>query len=444
MRCCTLSARIGGPLLLVFLTATPAGLGEAQAAPPSLARADLEKQARRCRQILKTSIIDFYLPACVDRAGGGYFEVLKGDRFAASGEKFVTLQARQLWFFSTLAATGIEKEAALGAARVGFDFLERKFRDRTHGGYFAKVSDAGRPTDRRKHVYLNAFALYGLTAYHRATGDATALAAAKDLFHTLESKAHDPVRGGYTEFFTEDWRPITNPRESSYIGPPGTRTYNTHLHVLEALTELYRVWPDPLVRRRLDELLVINTLTVRLPQHGCNVDGFTPDWQPLDTPRNLRASYGHDVEASWLCLDAARALGHPPTLLRGWAEGLVGYSLRHGYDRARGGFFYTGPVGRDADDTRKEWWVQAEALVSMLEMYKLTGRPDYYDAFARTLDFVEKYQVAPGGGWWATRKADGSPEGTQRTSMWQGAYHSGRSMLFCAKLLNELAAAVPK
>jgi mannobiose 2-epimerase len=187
---------------------------------------------------------------------------------------------------------------------------------------------------------------------------------------------------------------------------------------------------------------VINTLTIRLPEYGCNVDGFTPDWKPIRTPRNLRASYGHDVEAAWLWLDAARALGQPPALLRGWAEGLVGYSTRHGYDRARGGFFYSGPLGKDADDTKKEWWVQAEALVALLEMYRLTGRRDYYDRFAQTLAFVEKYQVAKEGGWWATRQADGSPAGTTRTSMWQGAYHNGRSMLWCARLLDELAAEV--
>ena len=230
-------------------------------------------------------------------------------------------------------------------------------------------------------------------------------------------------------------------REAWYVGPPGTRTFNTHLHVLEAFTELYRVWPDPLVRHRLEELLVINTLAVRLPEYGCNVDGFTLDWKPLQTPRPQRASYGHDVEAVWLCLDAGRALGQPLGLLRGWAESLVGYSLRHGYDRLRGGFFSSGPLGKDADHTKKVWWVQAEALVAMLELYQLTGRADYYEAFARTLEFVAQHHVAREGGWWAMRQADGSPIGPQRTSMWQGAYHSGRSMLWCAKLLDGLAAA---
>src|SRR5262249_31436817 len=229
MRCCSLPVHVGFALLLVMLKAD-ALAAQATEGP---AQAELQRQARRCREILKTSIIDFYLPACVDRVNGGYLESLQGNKFAPTGERFLTLQARQLWFFSTLAAAGLEKEAALAAARSGFDFLEGKFRDRAHGGYHAKVSDAGKPTDRRKHVYLNAFALYGLTAYHRASGDPAALAAAKDLFGTLEAKCHDAKSGGYVEFFHEDWRPITDPQEPSYIGPPGTRTFNTHLHILE-------------------------------------------------------------------------------------------------------------------------------------------------------------------------------------------------------------------
>lgn len=404
-------------------------------------RPTFQLQARRCREILKTSLVDFYLPACLDRVNGGYLEELRNNRFEPRGERFLTLQARQLWFFSTLALNDVENPAALTAARSGFDFLLSKFFDQAHGGYFARVSDTGQPTDRRKHLYLNAFALYGLCAFHRASGDPVALSAAKDLFGALEANCHDSDHGGYDEFFTEDWRPVTDPREAWYVGPPGTRTFNTHLHVLEAFAELYRVWPDPLLRRRLDELLVINTLTVRLAEYGCNVDSFTPDWKPLQSPRPQRASYGHDVEAAWLCLDAGRAMGKPLALLRGWAESLVGYSLRHGYDRAHGGFFSTGPLGMNADDTKKVWWVQAEALVAMLELYQLTGRAEYYDVFAQTLNFVAQHQVARDGGWWEMRQADGSPAGPQRTSMWQGAYHSGRSMLCCARLLEDLAAA---
>lgn len=397
------------------------------------------RQAERCRQILKTSLIDFYLPACVDREHGGYLESLRGGKFVPTGEKFLTMQGRQLWFFSTLAREGIEPQAARAAARSGAEFLEKHFRDRRHGGYFSKVTDAGQPRDPRKHVYLNAFAMYGLTAYHRATRDPAALAAAQDLFRVLEEKAHDRQNGGYLEFFHEDWRPITDPKEPGYVGAIGTKTYNTHLHVLEAFAELYRAWPDPLLKQRLHELVVLNANTVRHPDFNCNIDGWRPDWRMVEDPRNLRASYGHDVECAWLTLDAARALGLSPRALRGWAEALCAYSLKYGYDRRHGGFFYTGPLGQPADDTRKEWWVEAEALVSMLEMAQLTGKREYYDAFEQTLDFVARHQVAREGSWWATCTADGTPKGDQRSSPWHGAYHNGRAMLECAKRLEAMA-----
>src|SRR5689334_10745797 len=123
------------------------------------ARDELTRQAQRCRQLLKTSLVDFYLPACVDRANGGYLESLRGGRFAPAGEKFVVLQARQLWFFSTLAREGIERDAALAAAKTGYEFLEAHFRDRRHGGYYSKVTNTGAPRDPRRHAYLNSFAL---------------------------------------------------------------------------------------------------------------------------------------------------------------------------------------------------------------------------------------------------------------------------------------------
>jgi mannobiose 2-epimerase len=426
---------------LLLATPRPAAV---RAADPPPSRAELLQQAERCRQLLKTNLVDFYLPACVDTLHGGYLESLRSGKFVPTGEKFLTMQGRQLWFFSTLARAGAEDKAALAAAKAGFSFLEGQMRDRRHGGFFAKVSDAGQPTDRRKHVYLNAFALYGLVAYHGASGDVQAMTAAQDLFRVLDDKAYDRKHGGYVEFFSEDWRPITDPKEPGYVGTSGTKTYNTHLHMLEALTALYRAWPEPLIRKRLAELVAINANTVRHPDYNCNIDGWRLDWRMVDTPANLRASYGHDIECAWLTLDAARALEWSPRLMRGWAEALCGYSLKFGFDRTHGGFYYSGPLGGPADDTKKEWWVQAEALISMLEMYRLTGKPEYYDAFRQTFSFVEKHQIAPEGSWWATRTADGSPKSDQRSSPWQGAYHNGRALLLCAGLLEELANKTPK
>lgn len=401
--------------------------------------AELRRQAERCRVMLRRSVFDFYVPGALDPVNGGFLENWRDGRFVARGEKFLTLQARQLWFFSTCATAGIERGRSLEAAVSVFIFLDRYFRDHQRGGYYSTTDEVGNPKDTRKHAYHQAFQLYGLVAYYEATKDRSVLRRAQELFDVMERRMADARHGGYHEFFHADWRPVTDRRESGYVGAIGTKTYNTHLHLMEAVAALHRVAPDARVRARLEELVRINTVTVRHPVHPCHLDGWQPDWQPVRDPGNLRASYGHDVECVWLTLDAGRSLGWPASLLRGWAQGLADASLRHGWDDEHGGFFYAGPPGEMADDTRKEWWVQAEALVGMLELYQLTGDARYYTAFVRTLDFIEKHHLAPGGGWWATREADGSASANDsRSSMWQGAYHNGRALLFSARILSNL------
>lgn len=401
--------------------------------------AEARRQAARCRELLRRTVFDFYYPGSLDRVNGGYLEDWKGGRFVVRGEKFLTLQARQLWFFSTMAARQIEREKSLEAAMAGYLWLERSFRDANRGGYYSVVTDGGRPVDMRKHAYLNSFALYGLVAYYEATKDRPVLERAKELFEVLDRRARDGVQGGYNEFFEADWSPVKVAGRGTYVGALGTKTYNTHLHLLESFTALYRVWPEGRLRERLAELVAINTRTVSHPSAPHNVDGWWPDWRVVDEPRNMRASYGHDVECLWLGMEAVRALGWPEALYRGWARSLGDYCLEYGYDGDHGGFFYMGDSREMADDTKKEWWVQAEAMVGMLELFRLTGEAKYYRAFEGTLDFVERHQVAPGGGWWATLRSDGTASGSDtRSSMWQGAYHNGRALLLSAILLESL------
>lgn len=395
-------------------------------------------QAERCRALLEKSVIKFYMPACVDKEFGGYHQELAEDGSFRGDEKFLTLQTRQLWFFSTLAVSNIHRQEALNAAKSGYDFIQKHFRDAKLGGYYSKVSRQGDVIDSRKHAYLNSFAIYAFVEYYRATKQPEVLEQAMGLFQSLESHAHDAKHLGYEEFFTSDWNVIADPKESGYVGAIGVKTYNTHLHLMEAFTSLYLETKNTLVGERLAELIEINTKTVKHPNFACNIDAWHPNWSIVETPQNLRASYGHDVECAWLVLDAAKAMGRDPHSLQDWAVSICEYSIKNGYDHKHGGFFYSGPLGKPSDDRKKEWWPQAEALVSMLTLYELTGDEKYKRLFDETFEFVEKHQVAPEGSWWATLKEDGSlGQNRTRTSMWQGAYHNGRSLLLCEQLLNK-------
>ncbi len=400
----------------------------------------LPDQARACRELLTEGLVRFYLPNGVDREHGGYFESLKGDRFDACGLKHLIFQTRHLWFFSTLASRGIEAESALWAAESGFRFLMEHLRDRDRGGFHMSATRQGAPEDRRKHVYGHAFALYGLVAFHRATGSTEALRAARDLFVLLERRSHDAVHGGFVEWFEPDWTPSKESGPPRIIGTPGHKTFNTHLHVLEAFAELYRVWPDERLHARLLELISILTSTIRVPPFPSNVDAFHLDWTVVNERKNLRVSYGHDLEVVWLVLDTLPDLGIPRGRYREWAESLCQSCISLGYDHARGGVFQWGYLGEPANDRKKRWWVQAESMLAFLRMYAFTGRDEYYDAFATTFRFVQQQQVAPRGGWWQVLEEDGGRKTeTQRTGPWQAAYHSGRALMLCAETLESLS-----
>jgi mannobiose 2-epimerase len=401
---------------------------------------EFTSQAARCRKNLGENIVDFFLPACLDTVNGGYMEIEKDGKFLPAGEKFVLLQARHVWSFSLVAQQGVASAEALDAARAGVEFIETHMRDRTLGGYFSTVTDAGDPLDRRKHICLNAFVLYAYARHFLASGDTSALTAAQELFYLIEDRARDDRGGGYVEFFTEDWKPITDRKEHNNFSTTGTKTLITHMHIMETYAELYRAWPDPVLRERIEQLIHTVFSKFRHPFYSRTVNAWTPAWKIVLRRQNLRANYGHDLESIWYIIDACETIGLPIDDMMPRFIEICDHDIKHGYDSKYGGFYSQGPVAVFRALTDKVWWVQTEALNAMLTLYRLTGDDRYYKTYRDVFDFIENHHFAPDGGWWATLHPDGTPKTGLRASRWQGCYHTARSMVMCAHILDELAA----
>ena len=203
---------------------------------------------------------------------------------------------------------------------------------------------------------------------------------------------------------------------------------NAHIHLLEALTVLFLLWPDPVLRIRLDELFRLATERI-VSGFGYLRQFFQPDWRPV----RVMNSYGHDLEAAYLLTETARALGMPEDA-RTWelARRLVNHSLRCGWDRANGGFYDSGipllwPVRR-----RKVWWAQAEALNALHLMDSHFGSADrcYREAYQRQWGFIERYQLdRRHKGWHSEVAADGTIRPGQRKShAWKDPYHQARAL----------------
>lgn len=385
---------------------------------------------------LLNNIVAFWYPDTLDRKNGGYIlhHNMEGRLKPGPPTKMIVTQARMVWLYSRLVLAGHGRRKYLEAAAVGYRFLRDKMWDQTNGGFYWEVDVTGNKVlQPMKHLYGQSFGLFALSEYYLASRDKKALNLATHLFDLLEAKAHDNLHGGYHEWFNADWTP--GPDEITYMGDPPYKLMNTHLHLLEAMTAFYRASKLPLARKRLLELIRIeSSAVVRKSLGGCT-DKYKADWTPVLTGNYARVSYGHDLENIWLLIDACKTAGISTYPFLDLYRSQFDYALKYGYDKKQGGFFYYGPFNQPAENHEKSWWVQAEALVSSLYMYRLIGDEKYLDVFEKTYDWVDQHQVDwKHGEWFDTIMPDGTPRG-DKAQIWKAGYHNGRSMLQCLAIL---------
>lgn len=386
-------------------------------------------------RLLHENCLAFWYPSCIDHDLGGYL-LARDERGRDGGrgwERALVTQSRMLWFFSRLVAGGHGGPEHLEAAAHGFRFLRDRMLDQEHGGFLWSVdARSGRPVRDGKHLYGQAFALFALSRYAATSGDVEATAMARTLAHLVREKAHDAVHGGYGELFARDWTPWSG-RERNYLSdvPAGTKRYNTHLHWFEALVEYVDLLGDGGARPWLVELADILTDKVIRHRYAAGTDAHFPDWTPMPDV----ASYGHDVEAVWLLRDADRRTGVVGAERLDRHLALFATAMRWGWDETEGGFYWSGPLGAPARLRGKVWWVQAEALVAALWLYRETGREEYGACYLRLLDWIVNVQVDWANGEWHREIATNGRIIGDKADGWKAAYHNGRALMICIELI---------
>jgi mannobiose 2-epimerase len=386
----------------------------------------LETLQRELANELIQRILPYWATHVVDERRGGFVGYISADNLRHfDAAKGAVLNARILWTFSA-AYRVLRSRAYLTTLQRAVDYFADHFVDPVHGGVFWLVDAAGAPLDDRKFSYAQAFAIYGWSEHYRATGQERSLRQAVDIFRLLERHAFDSQHGGYGEAFSRAWVPLDDVRLSAEDANE-PKSMNTHLHVLEAYTNLARAWPDALLRARLRALIDIfldhvvdsNTHHVRL--------FFGDDW----TPRSETVSYGHDIEVSWLLLEAVDAL-HDDALRARVGPiclNLADAVLTEALD-AEGGVFNEA-LADGSVDTDKEWWPQAEAIVGFLNAYQETGRSAFLNAAGETWAFTSRHILDLQYGEWHRRVArDGTLQPNhEKVGPWKCPYHNSRACL---------------
>jgi cellobiose epimerase len=261
---------------------------------------------QRIERELTGNILPFWVRHTQDSVHGGFHSALKNDLTIDESEaRSAVVTARILWTYS-LAYRKYPQPEYLAMARRAYDYIRARFWDQQHEGVYWLVDFRGEPLDPRKHSYAQAFTIYGLAEFFRATGDPDALRLAQREFALLETHAHEDLQRGYIEGCGPDWGAIADPRLSPKE-PDCRKSMNTLLHILEAYTGLLPLWNDPQLRMRLQELVEVFLDHVIDPATHHFRLFFHDDWSwEGKTPY----SYGHDIEGSWLLTEAAEILGN--------------------------------------------------------------------------------------------------------------------------------------
>ena len=385
------------------------------------------------------------LPGRGRQPGGGFHENYSLDWTRTAGNnKSIVYQSRLTWT-SAEAARRFPAQADLYLAmtRRGAACLADKLWDKTGGGFYWQVNTHGQPTSDTKEMYGQSFGIYALAASYQASKDQATLDLAKKAFQWLEEHAHDTLNRGYVESIGADGKPATRGGASAVGAGAGQKSMNTSIHLLEALTGLYAVWPDPLLRTRVQEMLEICRDKI-YSEPGYLIQFLSADWKPARSPD----SFGHDVEAGFLLVEAAEALGQVDP--RAWtvARRLVDHAMQYGWDNRLGGLYDTGAMNAQGVvtgglRTEKIWWVEAEHLNALLLLHEHWGKETtrYWDAFVKEWNWITRYQIDhTHGGWWPTVEADGTPASRAKADMWTECYHQARAMLTVSERLRKLAA----
>lgn len=391
---------------------------------------ELSESAQEMKAELAAKVLPYWFDTAQDTQRGGYLlaDDLKG-RGTAKEKQLVT-QSRMVWGFAHAHLKGFStpQRDYLKAAAQGYRFLLDHFLDREQGGYFWKTDLAGQVTNHRKFLYGNSFVIYALAEYYRASRDQEALRHALDLYRAIQKHAHDAKNRGWIEHFQRDWTPLALRDPAGEVEVAGLKSANTHLHLMEALAELFDVSQDSDVKRSLQEALELNMKYFYPAKPGDSCFHRQPDWQPVTDPRSAGLSYGHNVEFAWLMIRAEQVLGSPPS----WShfDAHIQHALKYGYDHERGGLLYMGTDDQPATRTDKVWWVQSEMLAALTDGLKHKPNAAYAEALQKLIRFVWAHQVDPKDGIWLdTVTADGQPKSPGKAHNWKANYHDVRGMV---------------
>lgn len=378
---------------------------------------------------LTEHILPFWM-RLIDKKNGGFFgEIDFGLNINEKADKGGIAAARLLWTFSAAYRVTKNKLYLENATHI-YNFIVDKLFDQEYKGIYWMVDYQGQPIDQRKHVYTQSFGIYGLSEYYRVTKNEEVLELAKDLYYLIEEKGYNPINNAYMEEFDREWKKVPNVMLSEN-GVIAEITMNTHIHVIEAYTNLYKVWPTEELKDRLDNLLKIHYQRIYNEETKSLSAFFDENWKSILDIK----SFGHDIEASWLIDETLKTVNEKNQVYDEMIIDIAYEVAKHAI--ADDGSMYNEQVNGHIDKTRI-WWVQAEAIVGFMNAYEKTNDKIFLTLAKNVWDYTKQNIIdkRENGEWFWSIEPDRSITKRNIGEPWKVSYHNGR---FCLEIIERMS-----
>jgi mannobiose 2-epimerase len=373
-----------------------------------------------------TNIFSYWIDYSIDDENGGFVgEISYDNKVKKNSKKSVVLNTRILWAFSS-AYIFNPKPEYLEMAKRAYDYILKYFWDAENGGVYWEIDSNGNPLNTNKIIYGQGFALYGFSEFYKATGNKESLEYSIKIFELIEKYSYDSIYGGYIEAFSKEWKVINS-----------IKTMNTHLHIIEPYTNLYCVWKNELLGKKLKDLIYVFLEKIIDPKSQNFNLVFKLNWEILSN----EISYGHDIEGTWLLNEAAQVYGDE-SLINKVKEITIKMSdkvLENGID-FDGSIFYEFNKSKNHLNTDKHWWAQAEGMVGFLNSYQITKDQKYLQEFEKLWEFIKNNIIdKKNGEWFRMVRKDGTIcKIDPKVSFWKCPYHNSRALIEVIKRLQTI------
>jgi N-acylglucosamine 2-epimerase len=388
---------------------------------------DFQFLANFYQNALLQDVIPFWEKYSLDREKGGYFTCLDREGTVYDTDKFIWLQNRQVWLFSTLYNQLEKRQNWLDIATHGADFLAKHGRD-ADGNWYFSLDRVGNPLTQPYNIFSDCFAAMAFSQYALAMGDEESKAIALQAYNNVLRRKDNP-KGQYSKAY------------------PGTRSLKS-LAVPMILANLTLEMDWLLSPETLETVLAQTVKEVMTDfldaERGLMFESVQPDGSHLDCFEGRLINPGHGIEAMWFIMDIANRSNDQQTIHQ--AIDVVLNILNFAWDQEYGGLYYfmdaEGHPPQQLEWDQKLWWVHLESLVALAMGYRLTGRTECWEWYQRLHDYSwSKFADPEYGEWFGYLNRQGEVLLNLKGGKWKGCFHVPRALLLCWKNFELLAKA---